>query len=54
VQKRLAVYHQETRPLVRFYADWAASGAASAPKVKQIAGVGGVEAITTRLFAALQ
>ncbi|MDR0673209.1 MAG: adenylate kinase [Zoogloeaceae bacterium] len=54
VQKRLAVYHRETRPLVRFYADWAKSGAADAPKVKRIAGVGGVEMITARLFAALQ
>ncbi|MDR3159805.1 MAG: adenylate kinase [Zoogloeaceae bacterium] len=54
VQKRLAVYHQQTRPLVRFYADWAASGAADAPKVKQIKGVGGVEEITARVFLALQ
>ncbi|MDR0737332.1 MAG: adenylate kinase [Zoogloeaceae bacterium] len=54
VQKRLAIYHRETRPLVRFYAEWAAGGAAGAPQVKQIAGVGGVEEITARIFAALR
>ncbi|MDR2365984.1 MAG: adenylate kinase [Zoogloeaceae bacterium] len=54
VQKRLAVYHQETRPLTRFYADWAASGASGAPQVKRIEGVGNMETIAARVFAALQ
>jgi adenylate kinase len=54
VQKRLAVYHRETRPLVRFYADWATSGASGAPQVRRIEGVGAMETITARVFAALQ
>jgi adenylate kinase len=53
VKKRLAVYHEQTEPLVRFYSDLAARDP-RAPKVKKIAGVGSVEAITERLFAALR
>ncbi|MDR3323597.1 MAG: adenylate kinase [Zoogloeaceae bacterium] len=53
VQKRLQVYHSQTKPLVAFYAHWAASGDAKAPTVKKIAGVGSVEDITRRVFAAL-
>ena len=32
VKKRLDVYHAQTEPLVKYYADWAASGEAGAPK----------------------
>src|SRR4029079_16257692 len=32
VRKRLEVYHQQTEPLVDYYARWAASGDAKAPK----------------------
>ncbi|MDR3352060.1 MAG: adenylate kinase [Zoogloeaceae bacterium] len=53
VEKRLAVYHAQTEPLVAFYEDWARRDA-QAPKVRKIEGVGSVEAITARLFAALQ
>lgn len=54
VQKRLEVYHSQTKPLVTFYGNWAATGDAKAPKVKKIAGVGSVEEITTRAFDALK
>jgi len=54
VKKRLEVYHSQTKPLVTFYGNWAATGDAKAPKVKKIAGVGSVEEITTRAFDALK
>ncbi|WP_153117561.1 adenylate kinase [Rhodocyclus tenuis] len=53
VKKRLEVYHAQTRPLVDFYADWAATGDAAAPKCRRIEGVGSVDDIRQRAFAAL-
>ena len=54
VKKRLDVYHAQTKPLVAYYSDWAASGAANAPKVRKILGLGAVEEITARAFDALK
>jgi adenylate kinase len=53
VRKRLAVYHSQTKPLVEYYAKWAASGAAGAPKHVKIPGVGSVEEIRDQIFSAL-
>jgi adenylate kinase len=53
VRKRLEVYHSQTRPLVDYYAQWAASGAPGAPKHVRIPGVGSVEGIRDQIFAAL-
>ncbi|HRD33578.1 MAG TPA: adenylate kinase [Rhodocyclaceae bacterium] len=53
VRKRLEVYHAQTKPLVEYYTRWAASGDAKAPRVCKIAGLGSVEDITARAFAAL-
>src|SRR5574343_1008376 len=46
VQKRLEVYHQQTRPLVDYYGTWAATGDATAPQYRKISGVGSVDQIT--------
>jgi adenylate kinase len=54
VKKRLDVYHAQTKPLVAYYSDWAASGAANGPKVRKILGLGAVEEITARAFDALK
>jgi len=54
VKKRLEVYQQQTRPLVDYYAGWAASGDAGAPKYRKISGSGSVDEITARALAALQ
>ncbi|AYH42933.1 adenylate kinase [Azoarcus sp. DN11] len=54
VKKRLEVYHAQTKPLVDYYTKWAASGAATAPKVRKIGGLGAVDAITARAFEALK
>jgi len=54
VRKRLEVYRQQTRPLVDYYSQWAASGDAKAPRYRKISGVGTVEEIKTRLFDAVK
>ena len=53
VRKRLAVYQSQTRPLVAYYSDWAATGDPAAPKYRKISGTGSVEEITARALAAL-
>jgi len=53
VRKRLEVYQAQTRPLVDYYAAWAAGGDAQAPRYRRIDGSGTVEQITERAFAAL-
>jgi adenylate kinase len=53
VLKRLAVYQQQTRPLVAYYSAWAATGDPAAPRYQRISGLGSVEDITARAFAAL-
>jgi adenylate kinase len=54
VQKRLEVYHSQTKPLVAYYSKWAASGTPGAPKYICIPGVGSVEDIRDKIFAALK
>jgi len=54
VMKRLEIYHAQTKPLVKYYSDWAASGVANAPKVCKISGLGAVDEITARAFDALK
>lgn len=53
VRKRLAVYHEQTEPLVAYYQKWAATGDPTAPKVAKVSGLGAVEEITRRVLAAL-
>jgi adenylate kinase len=53
VRKRLAVYHEQTEPLIEYYSKWAASDAPKAPKYVKINGIGEVEAIRDKIFAAL-
>ncbi len=53
VKKRLEVYHGQTKLLVGYYIDWAASGKPGAPKYRKIAGVGPVDVIRDHAFAAL-
>ncbi len=53
VRKRLSVYHEQTEPLVDFYSGWADKGGEGAPQYAKIEGVGGVDEIRGRSFAAL-
>jgi adenylate kinase len=54
VRNRLEVYRRQTKPLVEYYAKWAATGDARAPKYRAISGVGSVEEIRDRALAALK
>ncbi len=54
VRKRLAVYQEQTRPLIDYYRNWAAADPENAPRYRRISGVGPVEEIKKRLFEALQ
>jgi adenylate kinase len=53
VRKRLDVYHAQTEPLVAYYNDWEKSGGPDAAKYIRIEGVGKVEQIRDKIFAAL-
>jgi len=54
VRKRLGVYRSQTRPLVDYYSQWAATADPRAPKYRRISGVGSVEEIRKRALAALK
>lgn len=53
VKHRLAVYREQTRPLVDYYSNWAKSGNGAAPAYRQLSGLGAVEEIKDRIFKAL-
>ncbi len=53
VRNRLEVYHRQTEPLIAYYSKWAATGDPKAPKYHHIDGVGKVEEVRDRIFAAL-
>ena len=53
VRKRLEVYHQQTEPLVEYYSKWSKAGDKAAPRYHRIDGLGKVEAVRDRIFAAL-
>lgn len=54
VQKRLAVYHAQTEPLIAYYAAWSATGDARAPRYDRVDGMGSVDAIRAAVLAALK
>ncbi len=54
VRKRLDVYHSQTKPLVKYYSDWAAKGTPGAPAYVKIPGTGKVEEIRDAIFAAMK
>ena len=54
VRKRLEVYRRQTRPLIAYYADWAATGDPRAPKCRRVDGMGAVESVRDACFAALK
>jgi adenylate kinase len=53
VKKRLAVYHDQTEPLIAYYESWAKSATTGAPKYVRVAGVGKMEDIRDSIIAAL-
>jgi adenylate kinase len=53
VKKRLAVYHDQTEPLIDYYDKWYQIGDRRAPKYHRVDGLGTVEQVRDRIFAAL-
>jgi adenylate kinase len=53
VKKRLAAYHNQTKPLTDFYSKWSESGAKGAPRYRKVSGIGSLDAIKSAVFAAL-
>ena len=53
VERRIKTYHTDTKPLVQYYVDWAASGDPRAPRYVNVNGAGPVEEVRDALFAAL-
>ena len=54
VLKRLEVYHSQTKPLVKYYVDWANSVLDGAPKHVFVPGLGEMNAIRDQIFASLK
>jgi adenylate kinase len=52
VRHRLKVYRDQTRPLVDYYSSWASSDT-TAPRYRKVEGVGSVDEIKAKIFAAL-
>ena len=53
VKKRLEVYHDQTKPLVDYYANWGISGTTGAPVHVKVNGLGEMNSIRDSIFAAL-
>ncbi len=53
VKKRLEVYHDQTKPLVDYYVNWAASGTSGAPKHLKVNGIGDMNQIKDEILKAL-
>jgi adenylate kinase len=54
VRKRLAVYHEQTEPLIAYYREWAATGDPRAPKYRKVDGLGSVDAVRDEVLGALR
>ena len=53
VRERLRVYHQQTKPLIGYYSEWATSRSLAAPRYIKVNGIGQVETVRDQIFAAL-
>ncbi len=53
VRTRLAVYHEQTAPLIDFYTDWRIAGDARAPRYVRVNGIGDVSEIRDKIFSTL-
>ena len=53
VRHRLAVYHEQTEPIIQYYRQWREEEPRLAPKVVRVDGIGSLEDVRERAFAAL-
>src|SRR3990167_3194707 len=50
VRKRLAVYHEQTQPLLKYYQEWEQSGDPTAPKYHRVSGIGTPSEVQARVL----
>lgn len=53
VRKRLEVYHDQTKPLISYYTNWAEADPDAAPAYKKVDGLGSVEDIRNQIISGL-
>lgn len=53
VRKRLAIYHEQTQPLLKYYQEWMQSGDPTAPKYHCVSGVGTPAEVQARILMAI-
>ena len=54
IRNRLAVYHDQTKPLTTYYQDWSATGDVNAARYASVEGVGDVSQITENVLTAIK
>ncbi len=54
VRERLRIYHQQTKPLVDYYKNYAKTHHGKGPHYAAVEGIGDVQAIKNRVFSALE
>ena len=54
VRQRLTVYHEQTEPLIEYYLEWEREDPHTAPRVSRIDGLGPLEDVRERVFAAVE
>lgn len=54
VRNRLAVYHEQTAPLVNYYQQWAKDDPQTAPSYHRVEGIGSIDDITAQVIKALE
>jgi len=54
IRKRLAVYHEQTKPTIDYYREWASSSDQSAPHLDEIDGEQAVADVQTQIFGFLK
>src|SRR5437660_12041137 len=54
VRKRLAIYHEQTEPLIAYYRKWSDTRDSRAPKYRKVDGLGSVDSIRDVVLAALR
>ncbi len=50
VRKRLTIYHEQTRPLLKYYQEWASSGDRAAPQYHRVSGIGTPSEVQQRIL----
>ncbi|CEK10921.1 adenylate kinase [Legionella hackeliae] len=53
IKKRLAVYHQQTEPLINYYQEWAKTKNTDAPQFHRVEGVDSVDTIFSKILACI-